>query len=189
MIFRELNNKLYEITLPAGVTEDEFLEKQKYGSVKFIKVNPENLPAVPNDEQRHFSKIFYKLNNENIVIDYKRTVEQWLKDKYKGIEDFIYSRYPQGKQNSDLADKIYYETILKVDGIENLEADIATRVRNFFAGSSFDKVVEDVNEENKHAYSQLVKVGIRTTWVQLCKKELKTAIAENREPKYPEYTL
>ena len=189
MIFRELNNKLYEITLPAEISEEEFLEKQKNGTVKFLQISPEQLPTVPDDEQRHFSKVFYELDGENIVIDYERTVEQWLNDKYKEIENFIYSKYPQAKQNSDLADKIYYETLLKAKGVENLEADITKRVKDFFAGSTLDDVVADVADENKVAYTQLIKVGIRTTWVQLCKDELKKAIAENREPVYPDFPL
>ena len=189
MIFRELNNKLYEIMLPAEISEEEFLEKQKNGTVKFLQVNPEELPKINEDEKRHFSKIFYGLDGENIIIDYERTVEQWLNDKYRDIENYIYSKYPQSKQNSDLSDKIYYENILKSKGIESLENDIITRVKDFFTGKTLEEVIEDISDENKEAYLQLLKVNIRVTWVQMCKDELKKAIDENREPDFPKYPL
>ena len=129
MIFRELNNKLYKIKLPVSITEDEFLEKQKDGSVKFIKVDPESLPVIPDDEQRHFSEIFYMFdNNENIVIDYERTVEEWINEKYSQTKNHIYRYYPQIKQASDQADKEYYSTLLKANGVQNLEATIASIV-------------------------------------------------------------
>jgi hypothetical protein len=105
------------------------------------------------------------------------------------ISVFIYHYYPQNKQNSDLADKLYYENLLKSAGVANLESDIVARIERFFGGESIDEVVGDVSEEHKEAYVQLVKVGIRVTWVQRCKAELKAAIAENREPQFPEYPL
>ncbi|SFP60276.1 hypothetical protein [Hydrogenimonas thermophila] len=105
------------------------------------------------------------------------------------ISTFIYRYYPQSKQASDQADKEYFTTLLKANGAENLEADIVARVQNFFAGKTLDEVVEDVTDENKEAYIQLIKVGIRVTWVQMCKQELKKAIEEDREPEYPEYPL
>ena len=189
MILRELSNKLYEIILPDGVSEEKFLKKQENGTVKFLQVDPEELPSTPEDERRHFSKVFYELSNGNIVIDYERTVEQWLEDQYKAIEDFIYSKYPQGKQASDSADKEYFSTLLKAKGIQNLEATIAVKIQDFFKGVALENLVEDIADENKEAYIQLIKVGTRVTWVQMCKQELKKAIAENREPEFPEYPL
>jgi len=193
MIFRELNNKLYKITLPVSITEDEFLKKQKNGSVKFIKVNPENLPTVPDDEQRHFSEIFYMFdNNENIVIDYERTVEEWINEKYSQTKNHIYKYYSQIKQASDQADKEYYSTLLKANGVQNLEATIASIVSKYYDGQTIDEVlntIEDLTDDTREAYLQLLKVGIRVTWVQRCKSELKKAIEENREPIYPEYPL
>ena len=189
MIFRELNGKLYEITLPAGVTEEQFLEKQKSGTVKFIQVNPEELPSLPESEQRQFSKIFFELDGDNIVIDYERTIQRWIEDKYKQIESHIYNVYPQSKQNSDLADKLYYESLLKAKGIKNPEAEIKARVDRFFSGETLEAITQDVPTEVREAYLQLIKTFIRITWVQLCKSELKKAIAEGREPNFPEYPL
>ena len=107
----------------------------------------------------------------------------------KRIEDYIYSKYPQSKQNSDLADKLYYENLLKAKGIKNLEADIVKRVEEYYKGKNLDEVISDVADENKESYLQLIKVGIRVTWVQMCKNELKKAIEEQREPEFPEYPL
>ena len=105
------------------------------------------------------------------------------------LREYIYKYYPQDKQNSDLADKLYYENILKAKNIENLEADIVKRIERFYNGESLDEIVSDVIDENKEAYLQLIKVGIRVTWVQMCKAEYKKAIEENREPNYPKYPL
>ena len=105
------------------------------------------------------------------------------------ITSYIYNHYPQTKQNSDLADKLYYENILKANGFENLEQTIVAKVVEFENGKSFDELLSDVNDANKEAISQLLKVGIRVTWVQKCKEELKKAIKEDREPNYPKYPL
>ena len=151
-------------------------------------------------------KVFY--DNEQIVdIDQiltKEQIEDIVKDligknfdeakikvvltkeeKQKQITDYIYKYYPQEKQASDQADKEYYLTLLKAKGIENLETDIVAMVQNLFKGKSLDEVVADVAD--KDAYLQLIKAGIRVTWVQMCKRELKLAITENREPVYPEF--
>jgi len=102
---------------------------------------------------------------------------------------YIYTHYPQTKQNSDLADKLYYENLLKAAGVQNLEADIVAKVQSFYDGKSLEEVLADVDENHKEAYEQLTKVGIRVAWVQQCKRELKAAIAEEREPNFPKYPL
>ena len=105
------------------------------------------------------------------------------------INTYIYLYYSQAKQNSDLADKLYYENILKANGFENLEQTIVTKVVEFENGKSFDALLSDVEDANKEAIAQLLKVGIRVAWVQRCKAELKKSIAEDREPNYPAYPL
>ena len=112
-----------------------------------------------------------------------------LDEKYKGVTNYIYKHYPQTKQNSDLADKLYYENVLKAGGFENLEQVIVGKVVEFENGKSFDELLSDVDEANKEAIAQLLKVGIRVTWVQRCKEELKKALTEDREPSYPAYPL
>ena len=106
------------------------------------------------------------------------------------INTYIYLYYSQAKQNSDLADKLYYENILKANGFENLEQTIVLKVASFFEeGKSVEALVADISDEDKTAIEQLLKVGIRVTWVQRCKEELKKSIAEDREPNYPAYPL
>jgi len=117
------------------------------------------------------------------------TIELTEGEKNQICSKHIYTHYPQTKQNSDLADKLYYENLLKAAGVQNLEADIVARVRNFYDGKSLEEVLADVAAEHKEAYEQLTKVGIRVAWVQQCKRELKAAIAEEREPNFPNYPL
>ena len=124
-----------------------------------------------------------KLSRDEVKLVYEPNEAAQLASGY------IYSHYPQTKQNSDLADKLYYENILKAAGVQDLEADIVHRVQSFYDGKSLDEVLADVSAEHKEAYEQLVKVGIRVTWVQQCKAELKAAIAEEREPSFPKYPL
>ena len=103
------------------------------------------------------------------------------------ISTYIYMFYSQSKQSSDLADKLYFENILKAKGVKTLEKTIVTKITAFNDGKTFDEILVGVVDENKEAMAQLLKVGIRVSWVQACKSELKTAIAENREPVYPEF--
>jgi len=193
MIFRVQDNKLYEVDLPLVVDEDKFLEIQKDGKVKFIKVDESNLPSLPENETRIFSKIYYMINEENnIVIDWERTENQWLTDKYNEIQEYIYTYYPQSKQNSDLADKIFYENILKVkypDKITFYEQVLVNKVNEFFEGKTLEELIQEFPEESKESFLQLLKLGIRVTWVQKCKKELFEAISEKRNPQYPKYPL
>ena len=131
-----------------------------------------------------------EFNIEDIQAEADRLIaEKLLNDKYNQTTDFILQHYSTIKQQSDQADKEYFSTILKAKGVENLESIVAVKVQNFFAGKTLEEVVEDVADEDKEAYLQLIKVGIRVTWVQMCKAELRKAIAENREPKFPEYPL
>jgi len=103
-------------------------------------------------------------------------------------ESYIYQRYPQTKQNSDLADKLYYENTLKASGFENLEGVVVSKIKEFFSnGVSFDELLSDVEQTQKEAVGQLLKVAIRVTWVQKCKEELRNALVEDREPNYPEF--
>ncbi|NPA64846.1 MAG: hypothetical protein GXO16_07715 [Epsilonproteobacteria bacterium] len=104
-------------------------------------------------------------------------------------EAYIYNFYPQVKQASDIADKNYYEMLLKAKGATNLEADIVARAERFFGGESLESIISDVADTEKEAYEQLLKVAIRVKWVQDCKAELKAAIAEEREPNFPDYPL
>ena len=129
----------------------------------------------------------------------KPILQEEIKDKtidMRDISTYIYLFYPQTKQNSDLADKLYFENILKAkvdkDGNKvypDLETVIVSRVAEFEDGKKLEELVADIPDEDKTAISQLLKVGIRVTWVQQCKAELKKAIKEDREPNYLKYPL
>jgi hypothetical protein len=108
---------------------------------------------------------------------------------YDGCAAYIDEHYPQTKQNSDLADKLYYENLLKAAGYENLEQTIVTKVGEFYGGATLDALLGDIEDENQTAIEQLIKVGIRVAWVQRCKAELAAALTESRDPAYPEYPL
>ena len=109
--------------------------------------------------------------------------------KYNSCKNYIYKYYPQEKQASDIADKVYYETLLRAKGINNLEQDIVNRTTRFYNGETIEEIIADVDDEDKVAYEQLLKVAIRTKFVQDCKLELKKAIDENKEIEYPKYPL
>ena len=133
---------------------------------------------------------FKDLKPEEVKAKIKELEEQEkLKAIYDSCRNYIYQYYPIDKQASDQADKEYYTTLLKAKGIDNLEAVVVAKVQDFFNDVPLENLVDDVVDEDKEAYIQLIKVGIRVTWVQMCKQELKLAITENREPKFPEYPL
>ena len=155
----------------------------------FVK-GMKNLIKIPkNLESEKFLKV---VDGEVVVNEEFKRLDLLLREqkRYESyIARHIFQSYPQTKQNSDLADKLYYENLLKSQGVQNLEADIVARVQNFYDGKSLEEVLADVDESHKEAYEQLVKVGIRVAWVQQCKAELKAAIAEDREPNFPKYPL
>lgn len=103
------------------------------------------------------------------------------------IQQYIYMHYPQDKQNSDLADKVYFENILKASGFNELEKTVVEKVINFKKGTSLNELLSDVEDANKEAIGQLIKVGIRVDWVQMCKAELRASILAKKEAKYPEF--
>lgn len=73
-----------------------------------------------------------------------------------------------------------------------LKQPLHQQYQKYYDGQTIDEVlntIEDLTDDTREAYLQLLKVGIRVTWVQRCKSELKKAIEENREPIYPEYPL
>jgi len=115
--------------------------------------------------------------------------QEKINNLYKDCSNYIYKHYPQEKQSSDLADKIFYENVLKAGGYQNLETDVVSFVINFKNGKSIEDILKDVEDKQKEGVEQLIKVGIRVDWVQQCKKELKEALKEGREPNYPKYPL
>jgi len=115
--------------------------------------------------------------------------QEKINNLYKDCSNYIYKYYPQEKQSSDLADKIFFENILKADGYKNLEKDIVSFVVDFRNGKNIKDILKNIEDKYKEGIEQLIKVGIRVDWVQQCKKELKDALKEGREPNYPKYPL
>ena len=155
-----------------------------------LAMYPDAIFTMKNDEIVAWDDRYTQPTKEQIEAKIKELEAQAVIDKkYADATSFIYKHYPQTKQNSDLADKLYYENVLKANGFENLEQTIVSKVIEFENGKSFDELLADVDDANKEAIAQLLKVGIRVTWVQRCKEELKKSIAEDREPNFPKYPL
>ena len=77
MIFRvDEENRLYQILVE---DEDAFLKVQEGGKIKFIKTN--ELP-----QTNKTGKVFYKLENDEIIIDEEKTNEYNIKNLKKEIE-------------------------------------------------------------------------------------------------------
>ena len=104
----------------------------------------------------------------------------------KTLTESIYLYYPQAKQNSDLADKMYFETTLKASGsYSTLEALIAKAVADFYTAQAAGKPVTTASLATPLAkvagdeigIEQLIKVGIRVKWVQDCKAAYAAAVA------------
>jgi len=191
MIFRIKNNLLYKINLIKR-NEDKFLKAQEGGKIKFIKLSIWDLPKIPKTEKRSFSEVFYKYNTKgNLIIDKIRTEQKWIEDKYKELENYIYTFYPPVKQQSDVSDKVYFETLLKAKNYKNIELQLVNAVTEFLQGKTFEEILTEnkITDEDKEPILQLLKLGIRVTWVINCKKELKQAINEKREPNYPRFYL
>jgi len=132
-------------------------------------------------------------SEENVIIlgevDENLVVYSYTSDEYSSaIETHIYSNYPQSKQSSDTADKMYFETILSASGVENLEAIVVSKIKMIQDdGKTVEEAVADLVEEMKLGVSQLVKVGIRVAWVMACKAEYHLAVAEGREMNLPAF--
>ena len=112
-----------------------------------------------------------------------------IEAKYKAIEDAIYKFYPAKQQAQDEKWVSSFTTKLKAQGVADLEVKIVDMATSFFSGTNLSEVIADVDDEQKPLFEKLVKVGIRTEWAELCVTEGKSAIAENREPVYPEFPV
>ena len=87
------------------------------------------------------------------------------------ITAHIFKNYPAVKQASDTADKMYYETVLKAGGFENLEAAIMELLmRANSANETLSDLVKGYDDDIAFSLSRLVKVANRVSWTQNCKK-------------------
>ena len=190
MIFRvDDNRRLYEVK--TNIDEKKFIELQnRFGSIKYIYANEKELPKYYGNINP--SRIFYKLDdNNNIVIDEERIIDNWKKKLPERLERYILLSYNNTKQMSDLADKNYYETILRAKGY-NLDKLLIKMNVKYEEFNDLYKTIYDfissgeIKDEDFKAFEQLGKAMLRVKWVQECKDELKKALDEIREPKWKE---
>lgn len=126
---------------------------------------------------------------ENIVVTNDELEQNYiLKSKKTTIENFVYSKYTATKQSQDEKWVSNYTTKLKAQSVENLELQVVQMITSFYQGKTLAEALAPVTvEEQKPYFEKLVKVGIRTEWMENCIKEGNLAILENREPVYPEF--
>jgi len=131
--------------------------------------------------QKHSSS---EIDDINIEEEKKKTDAYLYKRK---MSMYIYSNYPQDKQGSDTSDKMYFETTLKAEGVQNLESLVVGKIKMVQDGNTLVDAVADVDEVIRLGVTQLVKVGIRVAWVMACKAEYHLAVAEGREMNLPAF--
>ena len=151
---------------------------------------PEGEFIIRDDELIWLDDIVPRPSDTDIANKEAEILANRKREKLKNeLTDYIYSNYPQSKQNSDVSDKMYYETVLKASGETNIEANVMNAVLGFFSGKTLDEVLLAITTNDVESYEQLIKIGIRVTWVIRCKQELKRALAEDRDPIYPKMPL
>lgn len=106
-------------------------------------------------------------------------------EKEEKLQEYIYTKYTKTKQQQDEKWVSSYTTKLKAQGVENLELKVVGMITSFYQGSNLEETLSSVEEAQKPYFEKLVKVGIRTEWMENCIKEGTTAIEENREANYP----
>ena len=142
-----------------------------------IKVEAnEKMRALTVDENKKLQELLVKLEAK-AVID----------EKSQAIENHIYANYPQIKQQQDNGWVSNFTTKLVANGVTDLDKKIVQLTTLFFSGKTLDEVLADIDEELKPKYKKLVKVAVKNEWALKCIQEGKKAIAENREPVYPEF--
>jgi len=106
----------------------------------------------------------------------------------KNIEDYIYAHYSEKKQAQDEKWTTYYTTSLKAKAVENIELTVVQKMTQFFEQEkSFEELLEDIEEEYREAFENMIKIAIKTQWAKLCIDEAKLATKEGREIIYPTY--
>ncbi len=111
-----------------------------------------------------------ELQKEQDVILEKLKQNALLKIEYT-VMMFIFEKYPDVKQKSDLSDIIYFQTELQKT---DLTLDVITlRVREasdlFFAEETIDDIMLTFDTD-QDSWLQLIKTDVRVVWIQKCKK-------------------
>jgi len=116
-------------------------------------------------------------------------IEDYITEQHIKLSDYIYFYYSPVKQSSDLADKVYFETILNAQAYPDLNLTIMNKTVLFYEGTPLQTLLEDVATDYVVAIEQLLKAAIRVTWVQHCKQELVLSLTNNVEANYPTYPI
>ena len=116
--------------------------------------------------------------------------------KKEAIGKHIYRYYSEKKQGQDRGYQAYSQTAIvgitaQTDNpitLDSLTVEVMGAVLQIFAEVlTLSDFVESKPENLQEHYEKLVKIGMRLKWTKLCIDEGKLAIAENREPNYPNY--
>lgn len=129
------------------------------------------------------SILMKKIDTTLLVVEY---IEKELE---KELENYIYSNYPNKKQQQDEKWVSNYSAKLKALNVENLESKIVSKVKAFFDGKTLEETISDVPEEQKKYFEKLVKVGVRAEWLELSIEEGKKAIEEKRDFSFRDFPI
>ena len=118
-----------------------------------------------------------------ILVDLNRKKQQLFETLTIMTSEHIFQHYPDIKQKSDLSDKEFFETYLKINNIDeiafrqaiaqsvqniyNNTSDFATELSNL--QTSFPAPATATQQEWNLAIEQLLKIAIRVYFVQACK--------------------
>jgi len=131
------------------------------------------------------------LNNQLLELGLNENDVDFVADvvaSSKDIENYIYSIYPAIKQSQDNGWVQNFTTKLNAGGVTSLDKQIVEFAISFLKdGKKLSEILVDVVDAIKPMYEKLVKVAVKNEWAYLVILEGKKAIAENREPVYPEF--
>lgn len=122
---------------------------------------------------------------DNKIIEIK--AQHIVELKSQAIEDHIYESYPERVQAQDNGWVTNFTAKLKAGGVNDIESQVVGLATLFLQGKKLKDILKNIDAKVKPMYEKLVKVAIKNEWSFLIIQEGKKAIAENREPVYPEF--
>lgn len=141
-----------------------------------VKSNAEIIWLDKKINQPSINEIEEKMNELDVL---KKEETKLLK-----IQNHIYSKYPLEKQTQDEKWVSSYSTKLKALEVKDLELTIVRMAEDMYAGKTLEEVLQNVPQEQKKMYEKLVKVAVRTQWMEDCIEEGRLAMEQNREPNF-----
>ena len=126
--------------------------------------------------------------NQVEIYEKQFTLEELKQQKIQKLQNittnYIFQYYSDIKQKSDLSDKEYFETYMKIHNIDEIafRQAIAQSIQNIYNNTSdfatelsnlqtnFPAPATTTQQEWSFAIEQLFKVAIRVTFVQKCKQ-------------------